>query len=90
MRIGRCKKAERILHFEDAASFNRALDTNSTIREGLRKLAEQLPQITEADYVAGVLRLFHNAGLELSEREFRMLLLLRRQTDQILLQKDTL
>ena len=42
----------------------------------------------EADCIAGVLRLFRNAGLELSEQEFRTLLLLRRQTDQILLHKE--
>ena len=78
------------MHFGDTASFNRIIDTDKTMREDMGKLAEQLPHITEADYVADVLRLFRNAELELSEREFRMLLLLRRQTDQILLQKDAL
>lgn len=88
MRIGRCKKPVRILHFEDAASFNQALDTNKALQDGMQKLAEQAPYITEADYITGVLRLFRNAGLELSEQEFRTLLLLRRQTDQFLLHKE--
>lgn len=88
MRIGRCKKPVRILHFEDTAAFNHALDTDKTLQKGMQELAEQIPHITEADYITGVLRLFRNAGLELSEQEFRTLLLLRRQTDQFLLHKE--
>lgn len=88
MKIGRYKKPVRTLRFEDAASFNQALDTNQWLQTGMQELAEQVPHITEADYITGVLRLFRDAGLELSEQEFRMLLLLRRQTDQMLLHKE--
>lgn len=88
MRADHCKKPGRTLHFEDAASFNQALDTDKALQTGMQELAEQVPHITEADYIAGVLRLFGNAGLELSEQEFRTLLLLRRQTDQLLLREE--
>ena len=88
MRIGRYKRPVRILHFEDAAAFNHALDTDKTLQKGMQELAEQIPYITESDYIAAVLRLFRNAGLELSEQEFRTLLLLREKTDQLLLHKE--
>lgn len=87
MKIGYSKKPVHTLRFEDAASFNQALDTDKTLQIGILELAEQVPHITEADYIDGVLRLFRNAGLDLSEQEFRTLLLLRRQTDQMLLEK---
>ena len=54
----------------------------------MQELAEQIPHITESDYIAAVLRLFRNAGLELSEQEFRTLLLLREKTEQLLLHKE--
>ena len=88
MRIVRYKRPVRILHFEDAAAFNHALDTDKTLQKGMQELAEQIPHITESDYIAAVLRLFRNAGLELSEQEFRTLLLLREKTYQLLLHKE--
>lgn len=68
--------------------FNHALDTDKTLQKGMQELAEQIPHITESDYIAAVLRLFRNAGLELSEQEFRTLLLLREKTEQLLLHKE--
>lgn len=87
MRINHGKKPVRTLCFEDAAAFNHALDTDKALQNGMQKLAEQIPHITEADYIAGILRLFRNAGLKLSAQEFRTLLLLRKKTDQMLLEE---
>lgn len=86
MRINHGKKSVRTLHFKDAAAFNHLLDTDKALQNGMQELAEQIPHITEADYIAGILRLFRNAGLELSKQEFRTLLLLRKKTDQMLLE----
>lgn len=88
MKIGHGKRSATALRFQDAASFNQLLDTNRTLQAGLQELAEQIPDITEADYIARVLRLFRNAGLELSEQEFRTLLAMRKQTDQMLLHRE--
>ena len=88
MKIGHGKRSAAALRFQDAASFNQLLDTNRTLQAGLQELAEQRPDITEADYIARVLRLFRSAGLELSEQEFRTLLAMRKQTDQMLLHRE--
>lgn len=88
MKIGHGKRSATALRFQDAASFNQLLDTNRTLQAGLQELAEQIPDITEADYIARVLRLFRSAGLELSEQEFRTLLAMRKQTDQMLLHRE--
>ena len=90
MKIGHGKstRSAAALRFQDAASFNQLLDTNRTLQAGLQELAEQIPDITEAEYIARVLRLFCSAGLELSEQEFRALLAMRKQTDQMLLHRE--
>ena len=88
MKIGHGKRSATALRFQDAASFNQLLDTNRTLQAGLQELAEQIPDITEAEYIARVLRLFRRAGLELSEQEFRTLLAMRKQTDQMLLHRE--
>ena len=88
MKIGHGKRSATALRFQDAASFNQLLDTNRTLQAGLQELAEQIPDITEAEYIARVLRLFRSAGLELSEQEFRTLLAMRKQTDQMLLHRE--
>ena len=64
MRINHSKKPVRTLCFEDAAAFNHALDTDKRLQNGMQELAEQIPYITEADYIAGILRLFRNAGVK--------------------------
>ena len=88
MRTGHCNKPVRILHFEDAAYFNHVLDTDKALQTGIEELTAQVPNITEEDYIAGFLILLKNVGIELSEQEFRTLLLLRRRTDQMLLNKE--
>ena len=88
MEIEHGKKSAPALRFQDAASFNQILDTNQVLQAGIQKLSEQIPYITEEEYIARILRLFRNAGLDLSEQEFRTLLAMRRQTDQMLLHRE--
>ena len=59
------------LEFEDAVCFNWALDTNRELQEGLLKLAEQYPRLTEERYTQRLLELFRRAGLELSADELK-------------------
>ena len=80
------RKKNQSLHFEDAAHFNWALDTNQELREGIAKLAEQFPCFTEEEYTQKALQLFRRVGLELTGEELKMLLALRRETDRMLLQ----
>lgn len=68
------------LEFEDAVCFNWALDTNRELQEGLLKLAEQYPHLTEERYTQRL--------LELSADELKILLMLRRETDCMLLRKE--
>lgn len=83
------KKPEQTLGFKDAECFNRVLDTDETLQDGLAELAMQLPYLTEEDYTAQLLRLLHNAGLDITIEEFKALLALRRQLDrQLLCEKD--
>ena len=83
----RRKKLERTLHFEDAARFNHALDTDEELQSGMTELAMEFSSLTEEEYTERFLRLLRRAGLELSARELKILLLLRRQTDQMLLRQ---
>ena len=87
MKWFRRKKKNQSLHFEDAARFNWALDTNQELRDGIAKLAEQFPNLTEEEYIQKVLELFRRAGLELTGEELNMLLALRKETDRMLLRR---
>lgn len=58
-----------------------------TLQRGMEQLALSYPYMEEKNYLDKVLQLFRDAGLELSAEEFRILLTLRRQTDQMLLEK---
>lgn len=82
------RKPEQTLGFEDAERFNRVLDTNETLQDGMAELAAQLPHLTDEDYTARLLRLLHNAGLEITVEEFKTLLALRRQLDLQLLREE--
>lgn len=73
------------LDFEQAARFNRVLDTDHRLRDGIARLAEQYPRITQEEHTRQMLALFSEAGLQLSEKELQTLLALRLKTDQMLL-----
>lgn len=82
------KKRKRPLSFEDAVRFNWTMDTNEALQRGLEKLAEQYPYITKNEYTSRMLALFRQAGLDISEEELKILLALRRKTDQMLLSEE--
>lgn len=83
------RKTEHMLGFADAERFNRVLDTDRSLQEGMAELAAQFPELTEQDYTARLLCLLHNSGLDITIEEFKTLLALRRQLDQRLLcEKD--
>ena len=81
------KEKKDPLKFEDAARFNWALDTNRELQDGMAKLAEEFPHLTEDIYTQKALELFRKAGLELSAEDLKMLLALRKETDSMLLRK---
>lgn len=80
-------KKKASLKFEDAARFNWALDTNCELQDGMEKLAEEFPGLTEESYTQKTLELFQKAGLVLSAEDLKILLTLRRETDCMLLRK---
>lgn len=79
------KKRARSLRLEEAVKFNHLLDTNQALQRGLEQLALAYPYLEEKSYIERALQLFREAGLDLSAEDFRVLLTLRRQTDQLLL-----
>ena len=81
------KKRAKSLGFEEAVKFNQLLDTSQTLRRGIEQLAFAYPSMEEKDYMDKVLPLFREVGMNLSAEEFRILLILRRQTDQMLLEQ---
>lgn len=81
------KKRAKSLGLEEAAKFNYLLDTNQALQRGMEQLALAYPYLEEKIYMEKVLQLFREAGLDLSAEEFRILLTLRRQTDQMLLEQ---
>ena len=68
------KKKKIVLYFEDAARFNWVPDTNQELQEGMTRLAEQFPRLTEESYAQKGLELFGKAGLELRPEDLKMLL----------------
>ncbi len=71
--------------FDKVARFNYELDTNEKLKEELKKLALCRNDMTKTEYLSRMLSLFGNEGLDITLKEFDMLLLLRTKTDQILL-----
>ena len=74
--------------FDKVAKFNYELDTNERLKEELKKLALCKNDISRTEYLSQVLSLFSQEGLDLTLKEFDMLLLLRTKTDQVLLEKN--
>ena len=76
--------------FDKVARFNYELDTNEKLKEELKKLALCRNDMTKTEYLSRMLSLFGNEGLDITLKEFDMLLLLRTKTDQILLEKTSI
>ncbi len=74
--------------FDKVAKFNYELDTNEKLKEELKQLALCRNDITRTEYLSRILSLFGKEGLELTLKEFDMLLLLRTKTDQALLERN--
>ena len=75
--------------FDKVARFNYELDTNEKLKEELKKLALCRNDMTKTEYLSRMLSLFGNEGLDITLKEFDMLLLLRTKTDQILMEKTS-
>ena len=75
--------------FDKVARFNYELDTNEKLKEELKKLALCRNDMTKTEYLSRMLSLFGNEGLDITLKEFDMLLLQRTTTDQILLEKTS-
>lgn len=77
--------------FIEAARFNAVMDHNQWLNEGLLELTKRYGSFTEQEYTEEMLRLFREAGLDLTPEELQTLLKLRMKTDEILLsQKEKL
>ena len=74
--------------FGKVAKFNYELDTNNRLKEELKNLALCRNDMTRTEYLSRMLSLFSKEGLELTLKEFDMLLLLRTKTDQVLLERN--
>ena len=75
--------------FDKVARFNYELDTNEKLKEELKKLALCRNDMTKTEYLSRMLSLFGNEGLDITLKEFDMLILLRTKTNQILLEKTS-
>ena len=74
--------------FDTVAKFNYELDTNEKLKEELRTLSLCRNDISKTEYVSRILSLFRDEGLDITLKEFDMLLLLRGKTDQMLLEQN--
>lgn len=74
--------------FDKVAKFNYELDTNKDLKEELKKLALCRNDMMRTEYLSRILTLFGKEGLDITLKEFDMLLLLRTKTDQVLLEDD--
>lgn len=74
------------LTFDKVARFNYELDSNEELKEELKNLALCRSDMSRAEYLTRILRLFGKEGLVLTLKELDMLLLLRNKTEQILLE----
>ena len=77
----------RKLTFDRTAKFNYELDTNERLKTALKNLSLRRGGMSKKRYLTELLALFNKEGFDLSLRELDMLLLLRKKTDQILLEQ---
>lgn len=74
----------RKITFDQAARFNYELDSNEKLKTALLNLSLSKSEMGKKKYLSELLRLFREAGLDLSLKELDMLLLLRQKTGQLL------
>lgn len=73
--------------FDKAAKFNYELDTNENLKTALKNLSLRRSEMSKNEYIIELLSLFNEEGFDLSLKELDMLLLLRKKTDQLLLEQ---
>lgn len=76
------------LTFDKAAKFNYELDTNEKLKAALKNLSLRRGEMSKKSYLTELLALFNAEGFDLSLKELDMLLLLRKKTDQMLLETE--
>lgn len=76
------------LNFDTAAKFNYELDTNEKLKTALKNLSLRRGEMSQKSYLTELLALFNAEGFDLSLKELDMLLLLRKKTDQMLLETE--
>lgn len=76
------------LTFAETAKFNYELDTNEKLKTALKNLSLRRGEMSKNRYLAELLALFNDEGFDLSLKDLDMLLLLRKKTDQILLENS--
>lgn len=74
--------------FDKVAKFNYELDTNEQLKNELKELALCRNDMTRTEYLSKILSLFGKEGIDITLKEFDMLLLLRSKTDQMLLERN--
>lgn len=74
----------RKITFDQTARFNNELDSNEKLKTALLNLSLSKSGMGKKKYLSELLRLFREAGLDLSLKELDMLLLLRQKTGQLL------
>lgn len=78
---------KRKIGFTEAVRFDEAMDLDQRLNNGLLELTKRRSSLTEQEYTEKMLRLFREAGLELTGSELRTLLRLRLKTGQMLLEQ---
>lgn len=73
--------------FDKAAKFNYEMDTNEKLKTALKNLSLRRSEMSKKSYLTELLALFNEEGFDLSLKELDMLLLLRKKTDQMLLEE---
>lgn len=75
------------LTFDKVAKFNDELDSNEKLKTALKDLSLWRNEMSKKKYLSDLLSLFNKEGFHLSLKELDMLLLLRKKTDQMLLEE---
>lgn len=73
--------------FDKVAKFNYELDTNEKLKEELKNLALCRNTVNKTEYLANMLALFGKEGLDISLKELDMLILFRKKTEQMMLER---